>query len=283
MATLVFESGYTGYRELVEYVIKNGERREPRGLPTLDAGATTIELLSPYDALPLDQGRALNRAIGAAEAIQLIGAFSRPAMMVKISSSFKAFINTETGSFHGAYGNRVGMQVGCAVNKLRADAATRQAVVTLWDPWLDNLPGEVDYPCTVGFQFQVNSHTGELEMHVIMRSSDVWLGIPYDLFQFTQLQLTVAAALNRPAGKFSLTTLSLHIYERDLESAERLHPSSLTDPRESQPTGFGRDGDTWSVRKSRAHALGNLGQTQTPEGLTKSEEWYRDVLSPYVS
>jgi len=279
VATLTLASGFVGYRHLVAHVLKNGEPRRPRGLPTRDVGLTTVELVSPRNTLPLNQGRRLNPAIAAVEAIQLVGAFSRPALMVKVSDNFTQFMNRERGVFHGAYGMRVGDQVACAIRKIREDVHTRQAVVTLWDPWLDNLPNEKDYPCTVGFNLQVNPVTSELEMNVIMRSSDVWLGIPYDLFQFTQLQLTVAGALQLAPGRFTLTTWSLHIYERDVPGALKLH--APTDPVSPfQPTGVGRLADPWSVRKSRAFKIGNeRGVIERP---TESEEWYRETLAPYL-
>lgn len=278
MATLTLRSGYTGYRELVNYVINQGVERRPRHLLTRDAGLTTIQVENPRYSLPLNQGRNLNSAIAAAEALQLVGAFSSPALMVKISKNFADFINPDRGVFHGAYGTRIKGQVACAVRKIREEPSTRQAVVTLWDPWLDNLLGESDYPCTVGFNFQVNPVTNELEMNVIMRSSDVWLGIPYDLFQFTQLQMTVAGALQLAPGRFTLTTWSLHIYDRDIIPALELIAPTHSQP--FQPAGIGRVDDLWSVRTKRAYRLIN-DRGAVPD-LTESEEWYRETLAPYL-
>lgn len=291
MATLILQNGYVGYKEIVDAVLAHGKWRSPRGQRTLDMGLTVISLASPYHALPVGQGRGLNTAIGAAEAAQLVGAFSSPELMTQVSPNFSRFLNSQ-GRFHGAYGTRVREQVGCAIKKLRDDPDTRQAVITLWDPWLDNLPGEADYPCTVGFQFSLSPRDHLLCMNVIMRSSDVWLGIPYDLFQFTQLQLTVARVLGARPGPFTLTTWSLHMYERDIVNAQ-----TLTGPDTSNtlgdhnmyallvPSGFGAPGDDITTCQNRARlvvaAAASRGKcVALPDGgFTESEEWYRRRLA----
>lgn len=276
MATLEYETGYDAYRPIVEFVQKNGAPRSPRNLPTLDAGVNTIVLHSPFDPLPLDQGRGLNLAIAAAEALQLVGGFSEPEMMFKISSQFRQYARDD-GNFHGAYGTRIKDQVACAIQKLQHDPASRQAVITLWDPWLDNLPYQKDYPCTIGMNLAL-SDAGELELNVMMRSSDVWLGLPYDIFQFTQLQLTAARVMAVPPGQFTLTTLSLHLYERDLPGTEQLHsPSRPAYFNAYQPSGLGNPGDIMHTVQDRARRLAQLTDH------TESEEWYYDRLKPYLS
>src|SRR5690606_21896038 len=111
-------------------------------------------------------GRNLNQAISAAEAVQLIGGFSAPGILLRISNRFRQFMNGD--GFHGAYGSRIRMQIPSIVTKLQRDVNTRQAVATLWDPQLDNLSGMSDYPCTVALQFEIRD--GRLCMNTIMRS-----------------------------------------------------------------------------------------------------------------
>lgn len=289
MATVDIQSGYLGYASILDQVLRTGRWRSPRGQRTLDAGVTTIRVANPHSALPVGQGRNLNPAIGAAEALQLIGGFSSPSLMRSISANFESFIDAN-GRFHGAYGTRVKEQVPCAIVKLRRDESTRQAVVTLWDPFLDNIPGHLDYPCTVGFNIALTDDDA-LTMNVIMRSSDAWLGIPYDIFQFTQLQLTVAHALQLHAGEFTLTTWSLHLYERDIDAVERF-TGPTAGPQDwiaYQPRGVGRFGDSFTERMLRARVLGgaaslrSLDERGPIESIwTESEEWYRAQLAPHL-
>lgn len=269
-------NGQAAYARVVEHVLSHGTWRSPRDKRTLDAGFTVIELTWPLNALAVGTGRDLNKNIAAAEAVQLIGAFSSPHLLTKANPSFEQFAEPD-GSFHGAYGSRIKYQVYGVVAKLKEDPQSRQAVITLWDPVLDNTPHRNDYPCTVALQFEV--HDGALCMNTFMRSNDVWLGLPYDLFQFTQLQCTVANILELDYGWYRHTTLSLHIYENDIEKAGRVgQPVDFT----WQPCGLGGRGEDIVTVMKRARQLTVPGYAHGPSVLTQSEEWYRNRFESYL-
>lgn len=277
---LSIRSGRSGYHEVVQHVLKYGRRRAPRGLATLDAGWVTVEMHDPADSLPLDCGRGLSPAIAAVEAVQLIGGFSDPALTVRVGPRFERFVESDTHQFHGAYGVRVGNQIACALTRLRADPDSRQAVITLWDPWLDNVPGKRDYPCTVALRLSL--WNDRLDLDVVMRSNDCFLGAPYDWWQFSQLQLTCARVLDVPAGVYRHTAWSLHIYESDVERAEAVTAptSPMVWSTGIRPMGLGRPGDSIHAVALRARALAGHGQPLTDP--TISEEWYRDRLAPHL-
>lgn len=280
--TLIPEStGSQLYLAALRHVLEHHRLRSPRGLTTLDAGYVVLELRHPSTGLPTRTTRRLNRNIAAAEATQLIGGFSRPDLLTRASVNFERYAEPD-GHFHGAYGSRITHQVSCAVTKLRDDPASRRAVVTLWDPWLDNQPDKRDYPCTVMLQFEVESYTGNLEMNVVMRSNDAWLGLPYDVFQFTQLQLSVANALGRPAGWYRHTVLSLHLYERDVAAAQQVVAAGiqLAEAERLLPHGFGRPGvDCFQDVMRRARRIVTNVEN---EEETDGERWYRERFTSYL-
>lgn len=107
----------------------------------------------------------------------------------------------------GAYGPRFREQLTIVVNKLKADPFTRQAVMTFWRP----NPGETkDTPCTVALMF---SRQGRfLDLTAVMRSNDLWLGFPYDVFTFTMIQEVIASALNLDVGHYHHFVNDLHYY-----------------------------------------------------------------------
>jgi thymidylate synthase len=264
-----------GYRDVVRHVISYGQDRAPRRMKTLDLGHTTIVLANSARAMPLGMGRGLNPAIGAVEAIQLIAGVQATQLVLKVAPQFGKYKEEDESDFHGAYGQRISMQVCAAIGKLREDPNTRQAVITLWDPWLDNLPGKRDYPCTVTIGFKI-THVDEyplLEMDVLMRSNDVWTGLPYDMFQFTQLQHSVAASLGMIVGEYRHTTWSLHLYESNREAAETflaLDPENNTYHNVYQPYGIGSWNMGFLTVMQRAQAI----ITNTLEDPTASEKWY---------
>jgi len=178
---------------------------------------------------------------------------------------------------HGAYGSRIRYQVAGAIAKLEHDQDTRQAIITLWDPVLDNQPDKRDYPCTVALQFEVND--GRLCMNTFMRSNDAWLGLPYDMFQFTQLQLTIANAMRLDFGWYRHTALSMHLYERNFITANKIHPpTDFT----WQPVGLGVRGDSFVETMKLARQLTVSGFTAFGRELTASEVWYRERFASFV-
>lgn len=265
MTEIYVPDGRSGYREILKHVIRNGERSSPRGMPTLDAGEVTIVLESPYNALPLSTGRNVSQRIAAAEAIQLIGGFSLPELLPPSFDRFKE----DDGSFYGAYGVRIGNQLAKVIRKLQSDRDSRQAVITLWDPNLDNIePPKRDHPCTVALGFRI--YRDQLRARVLMRSSDAWLGIPYDMMQFTQLQLTLARLLNVEPGPYTHMTWSLHLYEQHLALADCVHPP-VADT--FQPSGIGNDTtNTVSSVRRRAWSIAHSHIRHT--SWTDSERWY---------
>lgn len=270
---IVAKTGREAYPLVVEHVLKTGRKRSPRGRATRDAGFTTILLETPFDALPLDTGRRVIPAIAAAEALQLIGATTTPNLLFRIAPKFRNYVESD-GRFHGAYGARIKSQASQATNKLRRDENTRQAVITLWDPILDNLVNKLDYPCTIALQFQVED--GKLCMNTVMRSNDVWLGLAYDMFQFTQLQMSVARSLSLAYGWYRHTAMSLHAYDDDLDNLGNIHPPSIA-VSQFQPMGVGEEGEAFTEITRQARDL--VRGVGTPRNI--SEQWFANMLVPY--
>ena len=80
----------------------------------------------------------------------------------------------------------------------------------------------VEYPtkdvnCTVCLQFFIRE--GKLYMTTYMRSNDLWMGYPNDVFQFTAIQIYLAMRLEVKLGTYTHIAGSLHLYERDYQTA----------------------------------------------------------------
>lgn len=122
--------------------------------------------------------------------------------------------------FNGAYGPRLVDQWHYIVDSLISDIDTRQAVATIWRP---NPRASKDIPCTISVQWLIRNN----KIYCIdnMRSSDIWLGVPYDVFNFTMLTGYLMLLLrerglnNLELGYLYLNTGSRHLYENNFESA----------------------------------------------------------------
>jgi hypothetical protein len=278
MAPTLIEGPYGAnvYPKLVAMVRNSGAYRSSRNGDSIDLGHVITHLYSPLGALPLGTGRNLSRKIAAAEACQLIGAFSDVELMIKASPNFARFMEPGLGNFHGAYGVRIGHQLPAVINKLQAHRDTRQAVITLWDTLLDNQVAKRDYPCTVALHFEIVAD--RLNMNTIMRSNDVWLGVPYDWFQFTQLQLTMCNVLGVEPGTYTHQSLSTHIYTKDLEASDALHmvnPDQFAEAYDIM--GFGEPGED-AIFKVMQRAK-QVTRVDLPDS-TNSEGWFRQQFRP---
>lgn len=267
MPEFVVDDLRDGYRQIVAQVKAFGTPVEVRGMRTAELLGVSIVLNNPADALPVGVGRKLNSAIAAVEAAQLIAGESHPEIVCRIAPNFRNYM--DGGTFHGAYGPRIAWQRYHVENLLRRDPTTRQAIMTIWDPAHDQRPGLSDYPCTTVLQFFVRD--GQLDMQVYMRSNDVWRGLAYDAFQFTQLQFSIARLLEIPAGKYRHYAASLHLYDTDRDAAiEMLNTEPSTDV-VPLPTGM-----------STPQAQCVLRGLWRPTEYDASVLWYIEKLRPYL-
>lgn len=118
-------------------------------------------------------------------------------------------------TINSAYGYRIFEQFGFdqweyVKGLLKKDPNTRQAVIHIKDA--SNKPTK-DVPCTVSLQFLLRN--GQLNLTTYMRSNDIWLGFPYDVFSFTCMQIIMAFELGVEIGEYTHIAGSLHLYTRN--------------------------------------------------------------------
>jgi thymidylate synthase len=138
-------------------------------------------------------------------------------------------------TYHGAYGHRLRYHLGFdqlerAYQVLKAKPDSRQAVLQIWDGKKDlpNNFGEeasTDVPCNIVSILKVRD--GKLEWMQILRSNDIYRGLPYNLVQFTTLQEIIAGWLGLKIGEYNQISNSLHVYEKDLEYISISAPNRL--------------------------------------------------------
>lgn len=109
-------------------------------------------------------------------------------------------------------------QIEQALIQLRDNQSSRQVVLHIKEARnLIDSPTK-DLNCTVCLQLFIRD--GKLYMTTYMRSNDLWMGFPYDVFQFTCLQTLLAMELDVELGTYTHIAGSLHLYERDYAKGE---------------------------------------------------------------
>lgn len=109
-------------------------------------------------------------------------------------------------------------QVEKIIQLLCSDPTSRRAVINF------NVPNKrvietKDEICTIALQFLIRD--GKLHGYGMMRSNDVWYGLPYDTIFFTELQKYIAKRLDVECGTYTHTVVSLHVYERNYDDIVR--------------------------------------------------------------
>ena len=125
---------------------------------------------------------------------------------------------------HGAYGHRIRTHLGLdqlkkAYEVLAQNSESRQVVLQYWDSRIDSAlpdgtPSAPDIPCNIASMLKVRA--GKLEWTQVVRSHDLFLGVPYNFVQFTTLQEVLAGWLGIECGSYSQYSDSLHVYHRDV-------------------------------------------------------------------
>lgn len=223
-----------GYVKLVSWLLETGDRIESRGGTTIERTAVTVVLDDPREVtLPIGVNRGVNVKLAAVEALQLLSGNGDPELLRRASPQYSDVLINPANLTYGSYGIRTRYQVEHVWRELYNHPESRRAVLSIWRE--EDLTHDGDRPCTLAIQFLIRRNA--LEAHVHMRSNDVWLGTPYDVFMFTQLQLSLAAALNVNVGRYVHHVGSLHIYERNFDAAAHLEPTDDTAQPRYFPTG----------------------------------------------
>lgn len=216
-----FDDIEEGYPQLVRKVIAEGRVVFPRKQKTHELGPVMFCLTDPSKAVLHSDARKLNHAFCAVEFLWVASGQDESEVIGFYNSRMAAFADRlplrvgQGPRFFGAYGPPIVEQLPYVVQNLRDDPDSRQAVVTIWRP---SPPATKDVPCTVALQFLLRG--GRLMLHTMMRSNDLYLGVPYDVPLFCRLQHYVASLLGVEVGRYYHTAGSLHVYERDFESLD---------------------------------------------------------------
>jgi thymidylate synthase len=217
-------------------VLRDGEPTSPRGIPTREILGAHLRIDRPRKRVLDVEGRIPNPAFAVAEALWILSG-SDDGWIFDYNSQLMRY--ADCGVLRGAYGPRLRRwgaqedQLRRVVDLLLRDRDSRQAVVQIFDPSRD-WAGAKDVPCTVGHRFFVRS--GRLHLHTTMRSQDLWLGMPYDIFANTLLQELMAGWLGLEVGRYDHFVDSLHLYEHDVVEAETVTPRARPRADDTRPS-----------------------------------------------
>lgn len=107
-------------------------------------------------------------------------------------------------------------QIAEVIEKIKKTPADRRLIVTAWNP------GEIDQmalpPCHAFFQFFVAD--GKISLHMIQRSCDMFLGVPFNIASYSLLLHMIAQVTGTVADECVITFNDAHIYHEHFDAVK---------------------------------------------------------------
>ena len=223
---------------------------------SLNRRRTTCEILHNSFAIDMNRpvltlaARSMNYSFLAAEALWILAGDDRVETIAPYSSRLVQY-SDDGKTFFGAYGPPIVRQLPYVVRSLIRDQDSRQAVISVWR----ESPGPTkNPPCTIALSFSLRK--GKLHAHLYLRSSDTWLGLPYDLFGMACVAARVAAALYQDGmeeitlGNLYVVAASSHYYldqNAAIDNVLRLHGTGIDAAEESPTLDWSHAIKDWSI------------------------------------
>lgn len=214
------KSFHEAYRGLLQDIMQRGhEEVNARTNTKIKAlfGATSFSVHLGAGLPVAGNRRYWPHVAGAELAWQLMGTKKPDFILKHAPKLWSKFV--EQGELKAAYGWRwmeaFGRdQLSQAVQAIQDDPTNRQLWVQAWDPGADGLGNKAqpkNIPCPIGFTINVVKE--QVHMSVFVRSSDVFVGLPYDVMCYALLLDSIAATIGRAPGVLHFTLAHAHIYE----------------------------------------------------------------------
>jgi len=213
------------YFALIRDITEFGRKITTRGQTCLELPEPVcLEYHRPGACWMRIPGRKFNPFFALAEVVWILSGNGNVEWISYFNKQMREYADEGKEDFHGSYGLRIRKwpsavgnvtgisvdQILCVVNKLKKDSFSRQAVISLWDPELDNVVASKDYPCNNIVYYSLRNEI--LEQTVVIRSNDAIWGTPVNAIQFTHLHALVAGMLGVAMGKLTYVIQNMHYY-----------------------------------------------------------------------
>jgi thymidylate synthase len=215
----------------------------PRALKIKEKLGYSFRINDIKDRLPYVPHRKFSVAYMVAELLWYLAGSNSTKWISKYSSMWQN-ISDDGSTANSAYGSRIfsmhkyqsegsnpalfsgWSQWRYVKEELTRDPDSRRAVIHIRMPQ-DSLLASKDVPCTLTLQYFLRANA--LHQVVSMRSSDVVLGISYDVPAFTFIQEMLANQLGVDCGSYTHVSNSMHIYEKHFDMCEKIIDQPFVD------------------------------------------------------
>ncbi len=224
------------YKSLLAQIINNGNFRQDR------TGIGTKSLFNQQLSINIQAGKELGKEIIQGENFPVLN--DKHMSQNIFDTEFEWFMNGETniqrfkdnnvhiwdnwatpeGDLGPVYGYQLRNFNGQNIDQLKQlidgineNRHGRRHIISLWNPAMIQdmaLP-----PCYLYFQFYINH--GFINMFVVQRSGDMFLGVPYDVCLFSKILLYVASETNTIPKDIEISIIDAHVYLNHFDAVKQ--------------------------------------------------------------
>ena len=214
------------YLSLVRHVLKSGEEREDRtGVGTRSVFGVALECDLEREAFPLLLTRPVSWKTAIKELLWMIrGETNVRSLQEQGVRIWDQWANDE-GNLGPVYGaqwrewytcNRTIDQLSNVIAEIKTNPTSRRLIVNAWNV------GQIDEmalpPCHMMFQFYVRGG-GRLDCQMYQRSSDLCVGMPFNMVGYATLTTMIARECSLFPGKVRIAIGDAHVYLNHTEKA----------------------------------------------------------------
>jgi thymidylate synthase len=103
---------------------------------------------------------------------------------------------------------------------LKKDPTSRRAILAFYNPLKDSLLYRKEIPSRMFTDFKIRNKY--LNATTIVRSNDIFIGWPADIYQVYVMQKYIAEKLNCSVGSTTTISISAHIFEEQFEDIQKI-------------------------------------------------------------
>ena len=220
------------YLEALEYVLSTGEVRKDRtGVGTISSFGVNLEFENTTDFPLLTTKRVHFKSVVGELLWMLSGSTNVKELRDKYGVTIWDEWEREDGTIGPGYGEQwrdawwadsngdpiVVDQMQNLIEGIKEDPFSRRHIVNAWN--VGQIADMALPPCHTMFQCYVTTD-GYLDLQLYQRSSDMFLGLPFNIAQYALLQRILAAQTGYKSGTLKITIGDAHIYTNHVEQVK---------------------------------------------------------------
>lgn len=221
-----FQSANQALVALTRMTLFEGEKTSPRGQSTREVLGVSFSILNPRNRIITLPSRRFSLPLAIGELCWHLRGDDDVSKLSYYANAWRQYSDDGKRVIGSCYGKKLfgGGQgnpdrLTRLIELLEKDPSSRRATTSFIDN-SEDIENSKDVSCVSNIQLLIRHNS--LHLFTFMRSNDVFLGVPYDVFLFTSLLELISLRLKIKMGSYRHFATSLHMYEKNLASCSSI-------------------------------------------------------------